>query len=289
VLDEPFTTLDVTGVALLEKLIQDYSSQGGAVLVTTHHPLSVNDLTQLTLGRRPEAAGELGMSKVQSTLTKAFASTLRRDLLIAYKKKSDLFNPFMFFLIVATLFPIGISPEPEKLSEISAGVLWISALLAALLAMDNLFRADYEDGSLEQLMLSPHPLYFLVLAKNIAHWLVSGLPVVLVSPLIAYMLSLPEGAYITLFLTLLLGTPVLSLLGSIGVALTVGLGSRGLILAVITLPMSVPVLIAGTLAVTQTLNGAELSGFLAIMGAMLVAALTLAPLASAAALRISVN
>jgi heme exporter protein B len=128
-----------------------------------------------------------------------------------------------------------------------------------------------------------------VLAKNIAHWLVSGLPVVLVSPLIAYMLSLPEGAYVTLFLTLLLGTPVLSLLGSIGVALTVGLGSRGLILAVITLPMSVPVLIAGTLAVTQTLNGAELSGFLAIMGAMLVAALTLAPLASAAALRISVN
>jgi heme exporter protein B len=113
--------------------------------------------------------------------------------------------------------------------------------------------------------------------------------VVLVSPLIAYMLSLPEGAYVTLFLTLLLGTPVLSLLGSIGVALTVGLGSRGLVLAVITLPMSVPVLIAGTLAVTQTLNGAELSGFLAIMGAMLVAALTLAPLASAAALRISVN
>ena len=229
------------------------------------------------------------MSKVQSTLIKAFVATLRRDLLIAYKKKNDLFNPFMFFLIVATLFPIGISPEPEKLSEISAGVLWISALLAALLAMDNLFRADYEDGSLEQLMLSPHPLYFLVLAKNIAHWLVSGLPVVLVSPLIAYMLSLPEGAYVTLFLTLLLGTPVLSLLGSIGVALTVGLGSRGLVLAVITLPMSVPVLIAGTLAVTQTLNGAELSGFLAIMGAMLVAALTLAPLASAAALRISVN
>ena len=229
------------------------------------------------------------MSEVQSTLIKAFVSTLRRDLLIAYKKKNDLFNPFMFFLIVATLFPIGISPEPEKLSEISAGVLWISALLAALLAMDNLFRADYEDGALEQLLLSPHPLYLLVLAKNIAHWLVSGLPVVLVSPLIAYMLSLPEGAYVTLFLTLLLGTPVLSLLGSIGVALTVGLGSRGLVLAVITLPMSVPVLIAGTLAVTQTLNGAELSGFLAIMGAMLVAALTLAPLASAAALRISVN
>lgn len=229
------------------------------------------------------------MSAARSTLAGAVVATLRRDLLIAYKRKNDLFNPFMFFVLVATLFPIGISPEPEALGEISAGVLWISALLASLLAMDNLFRADFEDGSLELLMLSPHPLYFLVLAKNIAHWLVSGLPIVLVSPLIAYMLNFPEGAYSTLALTLLLGTPVLSLLGSIGVALTVGLGSRGLILAVITLPMSVPVLIAGTLTVSQTLEGASLSGYLAIMGAMLVAALTLAPLASAAALRISVN
>lgn len=229
------------------------------------------------------------MSAARSTLVGAVVATLRRDLLIAYKRKNDLFNPFMFFVLVATLFPIGISPEPEALGEISAGVLWISALLASLLAMDNLFRADFEDGSLELLMLSPHPLYFLVLAKNIAHWLVSGLPIVLVSPLIAYMLNFPESAYSTLVLTLLLGTPVLSLLGSIGVALTVGLGSRGLILAVITLPMSVPVLIAGTLTVSQTLEGASLSGYLAIMGAMLVAALTLAPLASAAALRISVN
>ena len=229
------------------------------------------------------------MSAARSTLAGAVVATLRRDLLIAYKRKNDLFNPFMFFVLVATLFPIGISPEPEALGEISAGVLWISALLASLLAMDNLFRADFEDGSLELLMLSPHPLYFLVLAKNIAHWLVSGLPIVLVSPLIAYMLNFPEGAYTTLVLTLLLGTPVLSLLGSIGVALTVGLGSRGLILAVITLPMSVPVLIAGSLTVSQTLEGASLSGYLAIMGAMLVAALTLAPLASAAALRISVN
>ena len=229
------------------------------------------------------------MNKARSTLAEAVLATLRRDLLIAYKRKNDLFNPFMFFVLVATLFPIGISPEPEVLGEISAGVLWISALLASLLAMDNLFRADFEDGSLELLMLSPHPLYFLVLAKNVAHWLVSGLPVVLVSPLLAYMLNFPEGAYSTLMLTLLLGTPVLSLLGSIGVALTVGLGSRGLILAVITLPMSVPVLIAGTLTVSQTLEGASLSGYLAIMGAMLVAAFTLAPLASAAALRISVN
>ena len=146
----------------------------------------------------------------------------------------------MFFLIVCSLFPIGISPDPARLGEIASGVLWISALLASLLAMDSLYRNDFEDGSLEQLLLSPHPLYFLVLAKNMAHWLVSGLPVVIVSPLVAYMLSLPGDAYGVMFLTLLLGTPILSLLGSIGVALTVGLGSRGLILAVITLPMSVP-------------------------------------------------
>ena len=224
-----------------------------------------------------------------ATTGQAFRATLKRDLIIAYKRKNDVVNPFMFFFIVATMFPIGISPDPDRLGEIAAGVLWISALLASLLAMDNLFRADYEDGSLEQLLLSPHPLYFLVLAKNISHWLVSGLPVVLVSPLIAYMLNLPDAAYSIIFITLLIGTPVFSLLGSIGVSLTVSLGSRGLILAVITLPMSVPVLIAGTLTVQETLNGASLGGYLAIMGAMLVGALTLAPLASAAALRISVN
>jgi heme exporter protein B len=219
----------------------------------------------------------------------AFSATLKRDLLVAYKRKNDLMNPFMFFIIVATLFPIAISPDPEQLSMVSAGALWIAALLASLLAMDNLFRSDYEDGSLEQLLLSPQPLYFMVLAKNLSHWLVSGLPVVLVSPLIAYMLNLPDESYWALFLGLLIGTPVLSLLGSIGVALTVGLGSRGLILAVITLPMSVPVLIAGTLAVQETQNGAPLVGYLAILGAMLLAAISLAPLASAAALRISVN
>ena len=229
------------------------------------------------------------MSIKRTTTIKAFQATLRRDLLIAYKRKNEVVNPFMFFLIVATLFPIGISPEPDRLSEIAAGVLWISTLLASSLAMDNLYRADYEDGSLEQLLLAPHSLYFMVLAKNLAHWLISGLPVVLISPLIAYMLNLPAESFGTLFVTLLLGTPVLSLLGSIGVALTVGLGSRGLILAVITLPMSVPVLIAGTMAVQQTLNGASLAGYLAIMGAMLLASISLAPLASAAALRISVN
>jgi len=229
------------------------------------------------------------MNLKQASIFQAFIVTLKRDLLIAYKRKNDIVNPFMFFLITSSLFPIGISPDPSRLGEIAAGVLWISALLASLLAMDNLYRADFEDGSLEQLLVSPHPLYFLVLAKNIGHWLVSGLPVVLISPLIAYMINLPQESYSVLFVTLLIGTPILSLVGSIGVALTVGLGSRGLILAMISLPMSVPVLIAGTLAIQETANGAPLAGYLAIMGAMLLGSITLAPLASALALRISVN
>ena len=126
----------------------------------------------------------------QATTYEAFIATLKRDLLVAFKRKNDIVNPFMFFIIVCSLFPIGISPDPERLGEIAAGVLWISALLASLLAMDSLFRNDFEDGSLEQLLISPHPLYFLVLAKNIAHWLISGLPVVIISPVVAYMLCL---------------------------------------------------------------------------------------------------
>jgi heme exporter protein B len=215
--------------------------------------------------------------------------TLTRDLLIAFKRKNDILNPFMFFVIVVSLFPLAISPEPSKLAEISAGVVWIAVLLSAMLSMDSLFRADFEDGSLEMLLLSPHPLFFLVLAKNLSHWLVSGLPVVLASPLLGYMLNLPSASYTTLFLSLLIGTPTLSLIGSIAVALTVGLGSRGLILAVITLPFSVPVLIFGTLAVQASATGLPAGGYLALMLALLAGSLSLAPLTSAAALRISVS
>lgn len=219
----------------------------------------------------------------------AFSATLRRDLVIALKRRNDLLNPIMFFLIVVSLFPLGISPDPVELSRVSAGVVWVSALLASMLSLDNLYRADYEDGSLEQLLLSPQPLYFLVLAKNIAHWLISGLPVVILSPLLAYMLYLPSEAYLTMVLTLLIGTPVLSLFGSIGVALTVGLGSRGLILAVIVLPLATPVLIIGAKAVTDVMFGLPVGSHFALLGAILALALTMAPLASAAALRISVN
>jgi heme exporter protein B len=225
----------------------------------------------------------------RSSTYRAFVMTLKRDLLIAFKRRNDIANPFMFFFIVVSLFPIGISPESAKLSEIAPGVLWIAVLLSSMLSMDSLYRADYEDGSLELLLLSPNPLYFLVLAKNISHWVVSGLPIILVSPILAYMLSLPSNAYWVLVASLLLGTPIISLIGSIAVALTVGLGSRGLILAVITLPMSVPVLIFGTLAVRSQIDGIDPIGYLALLFAMFAAALSLAPLASAAALRISVN
>jgi len=224
-----------------------------------------------------------------TTGLQAFVSTLKRDLLVAFKRRNDLLNPIMFFFIVVTLFPLGITPEREALSVIAVGVLWVSALLASLLSLDNLYRSDYEDGSLELLVLSPHTLYFLTLAKICSHWIVSGLPLVMLSPILGYMLALPASAYWTMVITLFLGTPILSLLGSIGVALTVSLGSRGLILAMIILPMSVPVLIAGTIAVNQAVEGNPVGGYIALMGAMLAVALSLAPLASAAALRISIN
>jgi len=219
----------------------------------------------------------------------AFSVTLKRDLLVAFKRRNDLLNPLMFFFIVVSLFPIGITPERGDLAEIAVGVLWVCALLASLLSLDNLYRSDFEDGSLELLVLSPHSLYFMVLAKILSHWLVSGVPLVLLSPILGYMLALPIEAYPTMIVTLILGTPILSLLGSIGVALTVSLGSRGLILAMIILPMSVPVLIAGTLAVEQAVDGNPVGGHLAIMGAMLAMAITLAPLTSVAALRISID
>ena len=232
---------------------------------------------------------DMHLAKAKVSTWQAFCATLKRDLVIAVKRRNDLLNPIMFFLIVVSLFPLGISPDPVELSRVSAGVIWVSALLASMLSLDNLYRADYEDGSLEQLLLSPQPLYFLVLAKNIAHWLISGLPVVILSPLLAYMLYLPADAYWTMVLTLMLGTPVLSLFGSIGVALTVGLGSRGLILAVIVLPLSTPVLIIGAKAVTDIMFGLPVGSHFALLGAILALALTMAPLASAAALRISVN
>jgi len=223
------------------------------------------------------------------SLSTAFLGVLRRDLQIAIRKRSELLNPILFFILVVSLFPLGIGPEPRLLAEIAPGVIWVAALLATLLSMERLFRSDFEDGALEHLLLSPHALSLLALAKVLAHWLVTGLPLILVSPLLGVLLHLPAEAIRVLPLTLLLGTPVLSLLGAVGVALTVGLRRGGVLLTLLVLPLYVPVLIFGTAAVAAAAAGLPVSGQLALLGAMLALALTLSPLATAAGLRISAD
>ena len=216
-------------------------------------------------------------------------ASLVRELLVALRSPGNIVNPLMFFLIAVSLFPLGGGAEPEFLSSIAPGVIWVTALLAVMLSMESLFRADYEDGSLEQLLLSPQPLYFQLLTKVFAHWLMSGLPLVLLTPLLAMMLALPAEAYGALLLGLLLGTPTLNLIGAIGMALTVGLSRSGLLLAVLVLPLSIPVLVFGAGMVDAALNGLPITGLAALLGALLMLALTLSPLAIGAALRISVN
>lgn len=225
----------------------------------------------------------------ETSLFGLFSAVLKRDLMLAYRKKSDLFNPLIFFLMVATLFPLGVSPEPDFLAEVAPGVVWVAALLSTLLAMDSLFRSDFEDGTLEQTLLSPQPLFIVVLAKVIAHWMMSGLPLTLLAPLLGMMLFLPGEGMSGLMLSLLLGTPTLSLIGAIGAALTVGLRKGGVLISLLVLPLYIPVLIFGTSAVQAAVTGLPLAGYFALLGAMLALGLVMAPLAIGAALRISVS
>jgi heme exporter protein B len=222
-------------------------------------------------------------------LLRAFGAVLQRDLLLAFRHRGELINPLLFFMMVVTLFPLGVSPEAALLRKIAPGVMWIAALLAALLSLESMFRSDFDDGALEQIVLSPHPLPVLVLAKVLAHWLVSGLPMLFMAPLLALFLSMPVTAVWTLELTLLVGTPLLSLIGAIGVALTVGLRRGGVLLTLLVLPLYIPVLIFATNAVTAAGAGISAAGQLYFLAALLVLALTLAPLATAAALRISLG
>ena len=219
----------------------------------------------------------------------AFVGVLKRDLKLGIRKQSELLNPVFFFVLVVSLFPLGVGPSPKILSVIAPGVIWVAALLATLLSMERLFRSDYDDGSLEQLILSPHPLPLLVMAKITAHWLITGLPLILVSPLLGVLLHLPGEAIRALPLTLLLGTPLLSLLGAIGVGLTVGLQRGGVLLTLLVLPLYIPALIFGSSAISAASIGLPFNGQLALLGAMLAVALTLAPFAVAAGLRISVE
>jgi heme exporter protein B len=219
----------------------------------------------------------------------AFAGVLRRDLRLGLRQRSDLILPLLFFVMIVCLFPLGTRPEGQLLARYGPAILWIAALLSTLLAMERLFRSDFEDGSLEQILLSPYPTAWLVLAKLLAHWLSSGLLLVVISPLLALVLGLPPKVIPVLTLSLLLGTPVLSLIGAIGMALTVGLPRGGMLLALLVLPLYTPVLIFGANSVSAALDGLPVQGPMLLMAAMLVLALTLAPLAIAAALRRSVE
>lgn len=211
------------------------------------------------------------------------------ELHVVFRKGAEIANPLWFFLIVITLFPLGIGPEPQLLARIAPGVIWVAALLASLLAMDRLFRDDFQDGSLEQLMLLPIPLPMVVLAKVTAHWVVTGLPLLILSPLAALLLGLDFYAWKVMALTLLLGTPTLSFLGAPGVGLTVGLRRSGVLLSLLVLPLSIPLLIFATAAMDAASMNLPVDGYLAILGAMLAASATLSPFATAVALRISVQ
>ncbi len=225
----------------------------------------------------------------EASLGTAFLSLLRRDLMLAYRHRAQMLNPLLFFVIVVSLFPLGLDPEPELLHTIAPGVIWVAALLAAMLSLDNMFRSDFDDGSLEQLLLTPHPLPLLVLAKILAHWLISGLPLLILAPVLGMLLNLGNESLFPLLATLALGTPVLSLIGSIGVALTVGLRGGGVLLSLLILPLFIPVLIFAANAVGNAGAGLDITGQLAFLGSLLALASALAPLATAAALRISLN
>jgi len=223
------------------------------------------------------------------SLSRAFFAIIRRDLQLALRRRSEIANPLLFFVLVITLFPLGIGARPQLLQAIAPGIIWVSALLAAMLSLDSLFRSDFDDGSLEQIVLSPHPTSVLVLAKIIAHWLVTGLPLLLMAPLLAVFLGMPTAAIGMLLLTLLLGTPVLSLIGAIGVALTVGLRRGGMILSLLVLPLYVPVLIFAGNAVEMAGSGLPVAAQINMLTAILLMALALAPWPTAAALKMSLS
>ncbi|MBK1885550.1 heme exporter protein CcmB [Marinobacter sp. DY40_1A1] len=219
----------------------------------------------------------------------AMKGVFARDMKVAFRQRQDLLNPLLFFIMVVTLFPLGVSPEVSFLSQAGAGILWVAALLSVLLSLDHLFRHDFDDGTLEQLVLQPQPLFLLVLAKTMAHWMLTGLPLVILAPVLGVMVHLDGNSIAVLCLTLLIGTPVLSLIGAIGAALTLGLRSAGVLLSLLIIPLYIPVLIFGTGTVAAAAEGAAVGAYLALMGAFLMLALTLAPFAAAAALKISMS
>ena len=222
-------------------------------------------------------------------LSGAMAAVVRRDLLTALRHRADLLTTLIFFAIVASLFPLGVGPETAMLRQMGPGVVWVAALLASMLALTRLFASDYGDGTLEQLALSPHPLTLLVLGKIAAHWLASGLPLVIIAPLLGLQFDLNADAQLVLLASLLLGTPTLSLIGAVGAALTLGVRGGGALLSLLVLPLYVPVLIFGAGAVEASAAGLGAAAHLSLLGALLLVALVFAPWATALAVRIAVE
>ena len=223
------------------------------------------------------------------SLPRAFAVLIRRDLVLAVRRRAEMANPILFFIIVTSLFPLGIGANPNLLQAAGPGIIWVAALLAALLSLESIFRSDFEDGSLEQYLMSSHPVSVLVLAKIIAHWLITGLPLLVISPLLGILLGLPADGIKILMITLLLGTPILSLIGAVGVALTVGLRKGGMILSLLVLPLYIPLLIFASSAVDSAAAGLPVTAHLSLIAALLVLAMSLSPFATAAALRVSLS
>ncbi|MCK5722731.1 MAG: heme exporter protein CcmB [Gammaproteobacteria bacterium] len=219
----------------------------------------------------------------------AWTQIFKRDLLIAFRRRSEIVHPIIFFVMVISLFPLAIGDDKILLQKIAPAIIWVTALLATMLSLDNLFRSDFEDGSLEQMTLLKTPLSMLVTAKIMAHWVVTGLPLILITPLLAVLLYMPSESISMLLLTLLLGTPTLSLIGAVGIALTVGLRQGGVILSLLILPLYIPVLIFATLALQNVEQGFSAEAQIAMMLAILVLAITLSPFAIAAALKVSLN
>lgn len=212
-----------------------------------------------------------------------------QDLRLAYRRRGEVATPLMFFILVTMLFPLGLSPQPELLRTIAPGVVWVAALLAALIGQQTLFKSDFDDGSLEQWLLMPAPLELLALGRVASSWLVSGLPLVVLSPLMGLLMNYPGSAMLGLALSLLFGTAILSLLGAVGAALTVGLRQSGMLLPILVLPWTIPVLIFGAQAAAQAARGEDPSGALYLLAALLVLGITLVPFAIAAAIRVSLE
>ena len=217
-----------------------------------------------------------------------FSAILRRDVRLASRRPTEALMPVVFFVVAASLFPLGVGPEPETLRQIAPGIVWVCALLSAMLSLNTLYASDYSDGSLEQMLISGTPALALAAAKSCAHWLMTGLPLILVSPVLGLLFDLPSAQIALLSFSLLLGTPTLSLLGGLGAALTLGLRSAALLILLIVLPLSIPVLIFGAGAVATAAVGLAPDGHLYLLGALLLLSALGAPLATAAALRISV-